>query len=327
MGRILVTGAGGYLGGHLINTILGDKKFDGYDIRGIDNFLIAKEENYNLIKKSGRVELLKGDITRKGDVKEMMEDVDIVYHLAAISGVLACSSNQERSDAINVGGTQNLLEASLHNVNYFVFASSAAVYENSEIEVVTEDVPRSPGNIYGMQKSSCEALCEEYNAGGLGTVILRFSNIYGKGTYVKWRTVVPTFISCLLKGEPLPVHGSGKQKRNFVHIDDIIGFLRASITPEAKGEKFNVGSFENTSVGELARLVKDIFEDEKRAIKIIHGPPRDATPERTFDISIEKLGRLGWSPKVTLRDGITRTYDAGLEALEHGFSESQKSID
>lgn len=323
MPTILVTGAGGYLGSHLINALLDDRKFDGFRIRGVDNFLVAKEENYSLIKSDERVELLKKDITKKEDVKEVMEDVKIVYHLAAVSGVLACSSNPARAEEINVGGTKKLLEAALHKAEYFVLASSAAVYENSNVKLVTEATPPSPGNIYGIQKALCESMCEKYSKKGLGTIILRFANIYGKGTYVKWRSVIPTFVRCALEKKPLRVHGSGKQKRNFVHIDDVVSLLKAVIRPEVKGEKFNVGSFENVSIAELAQLVKRICGNE---VKIVHAAPRDDTPERTFDVSIEKLRKLGWKPEVTLEEGIRRTYDAALDALEHKFAESQKAI-
>ena len=220
--RILVTGATGYVGNHLINKLLEDEKFADYEIVGVDNFLVGIKENYELIKKDKRVNLMYGDVCDRDFIKDVLKDVEIVYHLAAISGIVPCNKNLEFAFKVNVEGTLNMLEQSAKNVEYLVYPSSAAVYGNINGDLAREDMPPNPLNTYGAMKASCEALCKAYyNSYGLGTVILRFTNIYGVGAYPKWRTVVTNFIKRALTGEPLIIHGSGEQKRDFIHIDAV----------------------------------------------------------------------------------------------------------
>ncbi len=328
MSVILVTGAAGYVGGHLINSLLEDERFSNYHIRGIDNFLVGRRENYKLIKKSLHVELLEMDFTDYEDVKQMVKDVEIVYHLGAISGVVFCNNNPAEASRINVEGTRKLLEAAANaNCEHFIFPSSAAVYGNSGADPVTENVPCMPQNIYGALKVSAEALCDAYHHSyGLGTTILRWTNIYGKGTYMKWRTVIPAFVRRAVSGEPLVIHGSGRQKRNFIHIDDVVDLYRAVIDKRAVGEKFNAGGESDISIRELAELVKKVGKERFGLnVEIEHAPARDPTPERQFSTSIEKLERvLGWKPKVSLEEGITMTFEATIEEKRQGFYDGQK---
>jgi len=184
-----------------------------------------------------------------------------------------------------------------------------------------------PQNIYGALKVSAEALCDAYHYSyGLGTTILRWTNIYGKGTYVKWRTVIPAFVRRAVSDEALQIHGSGKQKRNFIHIDDVVDLYKAVIDKRAVGEKFNAGGESDISIHELAEMVKRIGEEKfGLVVKVEHAPARDPTPERQFSTSIEKLEKiLGWKPKISLEEGIIRTFDAAMEEKEKGFYEGQK---
>ncbi len=322
--RILVTGAAGYVGGHLINSLLQDERFADYEIVGIDNFAVGRKENYALIQKNARVTLEYGDICDKG-MLEFLKDVEIVYHLAAISGVAACNKHPEMAFKVNVEGTLNLLELSVKNdVEYFIYPSSAAVYGEIEGDLAKEDLPLNPLNKYGAMKASCEALCRAYhNSHGLGTIVLRFTNIYGVGTYPKWRTAVTNFIKRALNNENLIIHGSGDQKRDFIHIDDVVEIYKVVIKPQSKGEVYNAGSGYVASIKEVAEMVQKIARKRGINVGIDFEKPRE-TKERTFGYDISKLRSLGFESKCDLETGIEKTFNDILSIMSRGYREFQK---
>ncbi len=324
--KILVTGAAGYVGGHLINSLLQDERFADYEIIGIDNFTVGKKENYDLIRKDDRVTLEYGDICDEG-IKDFLEDVEIVYHLAAISGVAFCNKYPEMALKINVEGTLNVLEHAMKSdVEYFIYPSSAAVYGEIEEELAKEDLPLNPLNKYGAMKASCEALCKAYyNSHGLGTIVLRFTNIYGVGTYPKWRTAVTNFIKRALNNENLVIHGSGEQKRDFIHIDDVVGIYKFVIKPQAKGEIFNAGSGYVASIREVAEIVLKIAKKRGIDVSIDFERPRE-TKERTFGYDISKLRSLGFESKHNLEKGIEKTFNDVEAIISKGYKEFQKEI-
>lgn len=328
MSKILVTGAAGYVGGHLINRLLEDDRFSDYEIIGVDNFLVGNEQNYDLIKDSDRVDLTYGDISDPS-ISEWFEDVEVVYHLAAISGVAYCNNKPLLASKINIEGTLNLLELSAQNgVENFVYPSSAAVYGEIDKDVATEDMLPDPLNKYGAMKASCESLCRAYyNSYGLGTAILRFTNIYGVGTYPKWRTVVVNFIRRALSGESLTIHGSGEQKRDFIHIDDVIQLYKLALSKQAKGKVFNAGSGHNASVKELADAVIQVAKDKGFEAGIEFKEARESR-ERTFSYDTSKANNiLGFQPEYDLESGMAKTFHDVEKLLKGGIKEYQKDID
>jgi UDP-glucose 4-epimerase len=320
---ILVTGAAGYIGGHLINKLLEDERFADYEILGIDNFFVGNKENYELIKKDRRVKLMYGDICDRDFIKDMLKDVEIIYHLAAISGVVQCNKNPELAFKVNVEGTLNLLEHS--NVEYFIYPSSAAVYGEINADLAREDMPTNPLNNYGAMKVSCEALCKAYyNVHGIGTVIFRFTNIYGVGTYPKWRTVVTNFVRRALTNEPLVIHGSGEQKRDFIHIDDVVELYRLAISPKARGKIFNAGSGYVASVKELADIVIEVSRSRGIESKVSFEGARESK-ERTFAYDVSRVREvLGFNPGYDIRSGVEKTFIDVEKILKTGFREYQK---
>ncbi len=324
--RILVTGAAGYVGGSLINSLLQDEKFADYEIVGIDNFVVGRRENYDLIQKDKRVSLEYGDICDK-DLEDFFKDVEVVYHLAAISGVAACNKYPEMAFRVNVEGTLNLLELAVKgDVEYFVYPSSAAVYGEINEDLAKEDLPLNPLNKYGAMKASCEALCKAYhNSHGLGTVVLRFTNIYGVGTYPKWRTAVTNFIKRALSNENIVIHGSGEQKRDFIHIDDVVEIYKSVIKPQAKGQIFNAGSGHVASIKEVAKIVLEIAKREGREIGIDFVEPRESK-ERTFGYDISKLKSIGFESKLNLKKGVEKTFEDVRRILKKGFREFQMEM-
>jgi len=150
-------------------------------------------------RESPRVKLAVGDICDSEKLEEVLregEGVSAVVHLAAVSGIEECQRSPREAVLTNVYGTHNVLEvARKYDVGNVVFASSAAVYGNSVKTPIGEDHPLSPTNLYGVTKLAAEGLLESYHVSyGLGTVILRFGNVYGVGVYTHWETVIPKFV-------------------------------------------------------------------------------------------------------------------------------------
>ncbi len=324
---IVVTGAAGYVGSYLIKKLAENSD---HEIVGVDNFLVGMEENYELIKKfvgTDRVSLVKGDICDREFVRDLLKDAEIVYHLAAVSGVVQCNRSPYLAFKVNVEGTLNLLEESLNgSVEYFIYPSSSAVYGEVD-DVAKEDLPLKPLNKYGAMKACCENLCSGYyNLHGIGTVVLRFTNIYGVGIYPKWRTVVTNFVLRALRGEPLTIHGSGEQRRDFIHIDDVISIYRIVISPRAKGEIFNAGSGYDASIKELAEIVRNIAKRRGIDVKVTHTEAREEK-ERKFSYDVSKIKELGFNPVYDVKSGIEKTFeDVELILKKMGFREFQKSI-
>ncbi len=326
--KIVVTGAAGYVGSYLVKKLAEDERFCDYEIVGVDNFLVGMKDNYDLIGTNGRVKLIEGDVCNREFMKELVKDAEIVYHLAAISGVVQCNRKPHLALKVNVEGTLNLLEASVGgDVEYFIYPSSSAVYGNVNGNLATEDMPPRPLNNYGAMKASCEALCMGYyNSYGLGTVILRFTNIYGVGVYPKWRTVVTNFVLKALKGEPLTIHGSGEQRRDFIHIDDVISIYKLVLNERAKGEIFNAGSGHTASIRELAEIVRDVARNRGIDIHMLFTEARERK-ERTFGYDVSKIKSIGFKPKYDIRRGIEKTFDDVDRLIRRiGFKEFQKEI-
>ena len=154
---------------------------------------------------------------------------------------------------------------------------------------------------------------------------MRFTNIYGVGAYPKWRVVVTNFIKRALTNKPLIIHGSGEQRRDFIHIDDVVEIYKLVINPKAKGEIFNAGSGYTTSIKELAEIVADIARESGIEVKLEFKDARESK-EREFGYDISKIKSLGFEPKYDIETGIRKTIEDVNEILKQGCKEYQKDV-
>lgn len=304
---VLVTGGCGFIGTNLVRHLY-DK---GYTIKALDNLSTGKKET--LLAAGCQLptaNLMAGDIRDMKMVGKATEGTDAVVHLAAHTDVVESLDNPKDDWDINVNGTLNLLEACRRNgVSKFIFASSNAVLGEQPPPVDETKIP-DPLSPYGAAKLAGEALCSAYHYSfGLNTVSLRFGNCYGP--YSKHKTdVITTFMNCARQGKPIIIYGDGNQTRDFVHVDDICQAIHLCLTAteSISGEVFQIASGIETSINKLARMIKEIVEENLQAAdhesSTIYKPKRNGEIERNYS-DITKAKRVfDFDPHVKLSDGL-----------------------
>jgi UDP-glucose 4-epimerase len=316
----LITGGCGFIGTSLIAHLL--KETPGINIRVIDNLSVGTEEDLSEVcdfvksdpshlpsHSAQVVQLIVGDIRSYDTCLRCCEGIDVVVHLAANTGV-APSVEKPRADMeANVIGTFNMLEAAkCSKVDKFIFASSGAPI--GEVEPpITEDKPPRPVSPYGASKLAGEGYCSAYyRTFGIKTVALRFGNVYGPRSKHKG-SVVARFFKQALDGQTLEVFGDGKQTRDFIFIDDLIQAIINSAEKETGGEIFQIATFKETTVNEIAESVRSIVEEETgRKVKIVYGNRRPGDVRRNYSDISKARRMLGYEPVYDLGSGLRITF-------------------
>ena len=319
--NILVTGGAGYIGSGLLVRL--GEEFPEATITSLDNLAIGDYSYVDHLKKNKRYRLLVGDVRKKSDLrKAMTRDTSIILHLAAMSGVKPCREQPKKAIDTNVYGTHLLLEEAVkRNAERLIFISSAAVYGTSQKQPITEEHPLEPINLYGVTKVSGEKLVKACQTNsGLTTTILRFSNVYGVSAYTQWKTVTPRFVWQATNDQPLTIRADGKQKRNFVHVQDIIDALILCLKAPKKavaGETFNLGG-EALSVNSVAEIV--IHEGKRKLGKKISKvfvplePGEVYTSE--FNYSSKRASqKIGYKRRREISQGVSELFDFALKLM------------
>ncbi|PAV24998.1 UDP-glucose 4-epimerase [Tamilnaduibacter salinus] len=319
--RWLVTGGCGFIGTGLIRFLLSE---GGHQIRVFDNLSTGTRDDLGLVcefsestvDQVGRgvssdnpVELVVGDIMEEAALRKVAEDVDILVHLAANTGVGPSVEDPRHDCLTNVVGTFNALEAVRYNgVSRFVFASSGA--PAGEVEPpIHEELPPHPVAPYGASKLAGEGYCSAYyRSFGVETVALRFGNVYGPGSVHKG-SVVAKFIKQALNGERLEIFGDGLQTRDFIFIDDLVRAIRlAASQPEVGGETFQIATSQETTVGEMTTLLLKHLEDQGvSGVEVFNGEKRVGDVLRNYSDTRKAKDRLGWVAEYGLNEGLAST--------------------
>lgn len=304
MKSILVTGGCGFIGVNLVSRLVRQK----FRVKVLDDLSLGKREH---VEPFG-VELLVGDVRDPAAVSRAVEGVEAIIHLAAHTRVMDSISDPRLNFEINAIGTLNLLQASRDAaVQSFIFASTGgAIVGEREPPVHEEMVPR-PISPYGASKLAGEAYCSAFQGSyGLNTVALRFSNVYGPHSYHKG-SVVAQFIKQALQKKPLVIYGDGSQTRDFLYVEDLADAICAYATSgekKAGGEVFQMGSGRETTINEVASMIKTHFAKLGLDVPILHEAARKGEIHRNFaDIGKAKRA-LGYNPQTSLSDGIAATF-------------------
>lgn len=316
----LITGGCGFIGINLIDHIL--KENYSANIRVLDNLSVGtkddlkqvcdfKEVAYEkLTNKPSGVELVVSDIKDFEACLASCRGIDVVVHLAANTGVAPSVKDPRRDMEANIIGTFNMIEASRQNgVEQFIFASSGAPIGEVEPPIHEEKAPR-PVSPYGASKLAGEGYCSAYfRTFGLKTVSLRFGNVYGPRSKHK-SSVVAKFFKQALKGEPLEIYGDGSQTRDFLYIDDLISAIMLSVKADIGGEVFQIATYKETTVNEIALEIKRIVENNTgRKVDIVFDNPRQGDVRRNFSDISKARKLLGYEPMVNLDYGLVRTFE------------------
>ncbi|MCL4429787.1 MAG: GDP-mannose 4,6-dehydratase [Chloroflexi bacterium] len=251
------------------------------------------------------MDFVEGDIRDSALTKKCVKGADFVVHLAALTSVPFSVKNPDLTFEVNVSGSLNLIRASVNEgVERFVFASSCAVFGDPKFLPVNEDAPVNPISPYAESKLIVERSCRGfYDRGLLGSVVLRFFNVFGpRQGSSEYSGVITLFADRCKRGLPLVVYGDGSQTSDFVSVFDVVqGILAALKCSGIDGEVFNIGSGNATSVNLLA---KEVMKVAGADFGIKYMDPRAGDIKDSYaDISKAKR-LLGFEPRVTLHEGL-----------------------
>jgi UDP-glucuronate 4-epimerase len=306
MNSALVTGAAGFIGSHLCESLL----HDGWRVLGVDCFddfydPAAKHRNIAGFASHSRFELIKADIRDEDAMKEVLgRDVNMVVHLAARAGVRPSIERPLLYQDVNVRGTNVMLEAARQNgLKQFVFASSSSVYGNSPKVPFSEsdrvDCPISP---YAATKKAGELLCHTYHhLFGMNITCLRFFTVYGARQ--RPDLAIHKFTRLIESGKPIPVFGDGSMMRDHTYVDDIIAGVRAAMDRCAGFHIYNLGESRPVSLSDLIAVIEGALG--KKAI-IERLPPQPGDVDRTYADVTLAMRELGYEPRTELSDGLTK---------------------
>ena len=296
--KVLITGGYGFIGSYVAELF----SHEGHDVFILDDLSKGDRSLVRL----GHTSLIE-DVRSSGcEAFFRKYAFDTVIHLAAQTSVQQSIIDPAEDTRINVGGLVNMLHLSAsYNVKQFVFASSAAVYGDSEEPLLTERTACRPASPYGMTKKVGEYVCRQWNSMyGLNSVCLRFSNVYGpRQAGHNEQSVIPVFIDRILKGEPLPVYGDGEQTRDFIYVEDISKAIYLAAVNRLSGV-YNVSASVPHSVNDVIATLKG----QGLSLQSVHLPERSGDIKHSL-LDNGKLKRaLGWEPQYTLQEGLRKTY-------------------
>jgi len=309
MKKYLITGGAGFIG----SSIAGHLVKEGHFVRVLDNFSFGKEENLDFAQGLGKdkFELVRGDVTNPADCEKSCQGMDYVLHQAGLRSVPGSLKDPLSYNKVNIDGTLFMLQAALkHKIKRFVFASTSAIYgDTNDFPEREDDMPLliSP---YALSKLAGEYYCRIFSEiFGLETVCLRYFNVFGPKQSLddEYAVVIPKFIHCILNDQQPPVFGTGKQSRDFVNIKNVISAnILAAGAPGVKHEVFNVGSGKDNTVLELVAALNRII-DKNIGPKLLPVRPGDVF-KTLADIS--KISRvIGYKPSVQFEEGLKETVE------------------
>lgn len=304
MARYLVTGGAGFIGSHVVEALIKQRK----QVRILDNFSTGKRENLPAV--SNQAELIEADIRDSHLCKHAMEGVEHVIHLAALHEVPRSVMQPMETHDVNVTGILNLLIAARDaGVKRFVYASSSAIYgDNPSLPRSESMIPLPFSSPYALSKFAGEYYCQLFsNLYGLDTVSLRYFNMYGprQDSASDYAGVIPKFVSALLSNTAPTIYGDGEQSRDFTYVADCVAAtLAACHTPGLSGTVLNIGTGQRTTVNQLCRLLQVILS---REIPPRFGPPQPGDIRHDY-ADIEKARRLlSYQPTWDIHRGLTET--------------------
>lgn len=283
--KILITGGSGYIGSKLSAAL----KQKGHEVEIFDQ---------------------PKDIRNKAEIDAAVKDKDIVYHLAALANLSYTDTHPEETFDVNVKGTINVADACANNKVLLNFISTSCIYgEPLEIPSI-EDSLINPSDSYAASKASGEWAIKAWRMSkGLDYNILRLGTVYGPGlgNQIRTDTAIPVFLLNVIQGKKIPILGTGKEIRNYIHIDDLIEALVAVTEKGIRNEMINIAGIEQISVLDIART----------ALKLA-GLPDDyiefnSARKNNFKyqfVNIKKAEKLlGWYPKIRFEHGMAELYE------------------
>ncbi|XZE34459.1 SDR family oxidoreductase [Pirellulaceae bacterium SH501] len=305
MVKCLVTGGAGFIGSHIVYTLVDA----GHSVRVLDNLCTGSRKNLEPV--SDRIEFLQGSVTDPIAVQEALAGVERVFHQAALASVpLSLEKPLETHDACATG-TLNMLHWSVKaKVKRFVYAASSSAYGDQPTSSKRETDLPMPLSPYAVAKLTGEYYCQAYyHSFGLETVGIRYFNVYGprQDPNSPYSAVIPLFVSRILQGQPALIYGDGLQSRDFTYVANVVhGNLLAAERPNIGGRVINVADGRQTT---LLQLLEYLGEMLGYRPKIEHLPPRVGDVRESLADITQARRLLGYEPQIGLEEGLKRTID------------------
>ncbi|MCK4325738.1 GDP-mannose 4,6-dehydratase [bacterium] len=307
--KVLITGGAGFIGSHLCEELLRR----GDEVTVIDDLSTGRRENIEHLESNKNFKFVEGTILNYEPMKGLVDECDIVYHLAAAVGVKFIINHPLKSMQINVRGTENVLELASKDKKKVLLTSSSEIYGKKENGIFKEEDDRVLGTTTISRWSySCTKALDEflalayYREKGLPVVIVRLFNTCGPRQTGRHGMVIPRFIRQALSGEPITVYGDGKQTRSFTCVTDVVkAMAELADRPKAVGQIFNLGSEEGITISGLAEKIKELTNSRS---EIVYIPYEEAYQEGFEDMrhrvpDISKVRNLiGYWPQMKLED-------------------------
>jgi UDP-glucose 4-epimerase len=317
--RILITGGAGFIGSHIAEELV--KR--GHKVTILDNLYNGKKLYHQEL--FNQIPFLNASILDRALIDVLVNNHDVVFHLAAILGVKSTMDKSVELMETNIDGTRNILKAAMKYGKKVVFASTSEVYGKGA-PPFTEDGDRLYGSTnklrwcYAVSKTLEETLCLGYGLEGLPVTVIRYFNIYGprakEGPYAG---VIPRFITAALRGEPIQVFGDGTQTRCFTFISDAVEATIRAADPNVNNEIINIGSQNEMSIRDLAYMIRTLTNSNSPIVYVpfeeVYPVGFEEIPNRYPDLT--KLRTiLSFEPTVSFTDGLKETIQWFRENLD-----------
>ena len=309
--KALITGGAGFIGSHLVERLLKD----GQEVTAIDNLSTGSLKNIEGFKNNPKFDFVKDDVRNAGLMETLVEQCEMVFHLAAAVGVKLIADNPVHTIETNIGGTEVVLKTANKFGRKILIASSSEVYGKNETVPFREDDDIVLGSTSLSRWSyACSKAIDEflglafYQQYGLSVVIGRFFNTIGPRQTGQYGMVVPRFVQRALRGEPVLIYGTGRQRRCFCYVEDLVDAIIALCNCEgAAGRVYNIGSNEEIAIEGLADKIIEMTDSKSKKEFIpyekAYGRPIEDMMRRVPNLERIKEA-TGWEPKTNLAETL-----------------------
>jgi UDP-glucose 4-epimerase len=314
--RALITGGAGFVGSHLAELLLGQ----GHEVFVLDNLSTGSIDNIAHLKDHKRFHYTIDTVTNEPVLAELVDQADVIFHLAAAVGVKLIVEQPVHTIETNVKGTEVVLTHANKKKKLVLIASTSEVYGKSTEVPFSEDADLVMGSTTKHRWAyACSKLIDEFLALAywkekkLPVIIVRLFNTVGPRQTGQYGMVIPNFVRQALSGQPITVFGDGTQTRSFTYVGDVVDALAKLVQePRAVGRVFNVGNGYEISIHDLAKRVKQLAGSASDIVTIPYDQAYEAgfedMPRRVPDIS-RVHGLIGYEPKVQLDEILEKVID------------------
>lgn len=304
MTKVVITGGAGFIGSHLAEELLNQ----GYYVIILDDLSTGKLENINGLLTKNNAEFTRGSVTDLPLLQKLFQDVEHVFHQAAIATVPGSIEDPLTSNEVNAVGTLKVLLAARDNgVKKVIYASSCSVYGNASTLPQKEDIPPNPLSPYALTKLVGEYYCDIFRQMyGLSTVCLRCFNVYGarQDFNSQYAAVIPSFIERVSQDQPPIIFGDGNQSRDFIFVKDVVRANILAAQNNAEGT-YNIGSGKSITINELAQTILKLTD---RNLPPVYEKPRPGEVRHSL-ADITKAKSFGYEPSWTFEEGLIETIE------------------